>query len=795
MSMDAAMTGCRRKPLAAAIAVALLAPGIALAEPLFQVPLYGNDADLSRWDTNYVEFGVGYNSVTGDGYKFGQYTGLYKTDAFGIANLNYSKGDASTGDYTNLWGLNLGLPSRQVGGGIGTQGRWNLNAEFDQITNYQTDSASFIFNGLGSNKQTQSPGYTGITAGSQQPPANAAAILPFEQSGFGIKTDRNFFTVNGSYTLGTGWELTGMYNYQTRDGTKLTGAAFGNSGGNPRAVIIPYPIDDNTNQFEVALKYASEQTQFSVSYWYSKYSNNVNSLTWQNPYALVSGWQAGSGVGFPTGFGSMSLEPNNDFQQIKANFGYNFSATTRLVATFQYGESKQNQSFLPYTIDTPPLVTPGLAAPVPLPASSANGKIDDTLFDVALTMRPVDKVFLKIAYHYDDRDNKTPEQQFLYVPGDSLNQTVVPPGMMPNGVNSGFIRTNLPPGTTINKFTVDGDYNLGRGTALRVWYQYLKTDYKEASQELRANSDVNEVGVELKSRANEVVNGDIKYVWDQRRGADFTSVAPYAATVTPPTLAATTFSELPTLRQFYVANYNQNQVKAQVNITPASPFSAQLLANWTQRTYQGPDCGGPNDQLLLTQAPPFTFPSECQGLSKSTSQVYTLDGQYAASGGWNLYAFYTWSQLSQNQAGRSYSDDVTAVSTAQNWNASPKSTDNTFGIGAVWKPSDKPYDGGIQYLYNQGTTAISTAAGPALTAPTGIPNAKTTLNSLQIFGKWQYSKNIMLRANYWYQRYRTSDWAYDNATPVSSNNVLLTGQSSPNYTANVVGFSVSYTGW
>ena len=228
---------------------------------------------------------------------------------------------------------------------------------------------------------------------------------------------------------------------------------------------------------------------------------------------------------------------------------------------------------------------------------------------------------------------------------------------------------------------------------------------------------------------------------------------------------------------------------------PASPFSAQLLANWTQRTYQGPDCGGPNDQLLLTQAPPLTFPSECQGLSKSTSQVYMLDGQYAASGGWSLYAFYSWSQLSQNQAGRSYSDDPTAVSTAQNWSASPKSTDNTFGIGAVWKPSDKPYDGGIQYLYNQGTTAISTAAGPALTAPTGIPNAKTTLNSLQIFGKWQYSKTIVLRANYWYQRYRTSDWAYDNATPVSSNNVLLTGQSSPNYTANVVGFSVSYTGW
>jgi hypothetical protein len=292
-----------------------------------------------------------------------------------------------------------------------------------------------------------------------------------------------------------------------------------------------------------------------------------------------------------------------------------------------------------------------------------------------------------------------------------------------------------------------------------------------------------------------VVNGNIKYVWDQRRGADFTSVAPYAATVTPPTLQDTVFSELPTLRPFFVANYDQNQIKAIVDVTPASPVSMQLMANWWQRNYKGPDCGGPNDQLLLTQSPPLVFPSECQGLIKSTLQAYTLDGQYAAPGGWTVYAFYSWSQLAQDQAGRSFSDDPTAVSTANDWTASPKSTDNTFGAGANWKPADKPYSGGLQYLYNQGVTAISQGAGSALTAPTAIPNAKSTLNSLQLFGKWQYSKNIVLRANYWFQKLRTNDWAYDNANAVSSNNVLLTGQQSPNYTANVFGLSIAYTGW
>ena len=72
---------------------------------------------------------------------------------------------------------------------------------------------------------------------------------------------------------------------------------------------------------------------------------------------------------------------------------------------------------------------------------------------------------------------------------------------------------------------------------------------------------------------------------------------------------------------------------------------------------------------------------------------------------------------------------------------------------------------------------------------------KNKLHSLQLFGRWQYTKNLLFRANYWYQRYRATDWAYDNATPWSSNNVLLAGQPSSSYTAHVFGISVAYMNW
>jgi hypothetical protein len=108
---------------------------------------------------------------------------------------------------------------------------------------------------------------------------------------------------------------------------------MGNSGGNPRSVIAPYAVDDNTAQFEAALRYANEKAQFSVSYWYSKYQNDKDSFTWQNPYGLISGWQPNSGVGFPTGFGRMALPPDNDFHQVQVTGAYNFTDLTRLVAT------------------------------------------------------------------------------------------------------------------------------------------------------------------------------------------------------------------------------------------------------------------------------------------------------------------------------------------------------------------------------------------------------------------------------------------------------------------------------
>ena len=91
-------------------------------------------------------------------------------------------------------------------------------------------------------------------------------------------------------------------------------------------------------------------------------------------------------------------------------------------------------------------------------------------------------------------------------------------------------------------------------------------------------TDVNEVGAELKFRGNELVNGYVKYVHDQRRGSEFFFNRPYAGIVTTPTLLASNFDNNPTLRQFFVADYNQDRIKAQATITPFARFQTVAVS-------------------------------------------------------------------------------------------------------------------------------------------------------------------------------------------------------------------------
>lgn len=772
------------RPLAVTVALAMAVPGSGLAETMFQVPLY-RDADMSRYSENNVELGVGYNSE--DSFKFGEYTGLDDKGAFLIGNGNVRNRFGSDGrGFVNAYGFNLGLPSRSLGAEVGNQGQYWLNGSYEEIPRYQFEDTRFIHDGLGGTRLTLPPGFTGLPG---QPPtaASAATINRFLRS-YEIKQERDIYRLGGGLNLGPNWDVSVNYRQDDRDGAKLIGAVMGNTGGNPRAAILPYQLNDSTKQVEAVARYATRQAQLNLSYWYSKYDNDADSLTWQNPYNTIAGWVGNSG--FPTGFGRLGLAPSNSFHQVQATGAWNFTPSTRLTGTLGYSRMDQDEAFLPYTINTA-AQTPGTTLSVPnaLPRSSLDGSIRNTLFDLSFFTRPIAKTTLRANYHYNKHDNRTPSDVYAYVGGDTTNQDPV----VSQSVNSTRIRRNLPPGTTENKFKIDGDYEIFRRTLLRGWYEYKRTDYEESAVELRAKTDNNQIGAELRRVMSEYFTGAIRYARDERRGSDFSVSRPYIGSYTAAVVAATPFPDnVPTLRQYFVSDYDKNLVRAIGTFVPMERVSIDLRADWYDIEHKGPDCGGSGDQVV----PGAVFPAECLGRTDATGQSYTLDASYTPIDGVSTFAFYTYSQYETDQLSRSHNGtNAQTTSTARDWGANLKYTDNTFGVGMRFQPENKRYDTGITYIYNDGTGRTSLSAGSALAAPLPVPDSKAKLHTLQLFAKYQYSKNIALRFNYWYERMRSDDWAFDNATPTSSNNVILTGQQSPNYDAHVFGVSVAYVNW
>jgi len=766
--------------LAGAVALVLAAPGAALAEPMFQVPLT-RGADMTRYDSNYIEIGAGFQSE--DSYKFGEFSGLYKEGGFPIGNFNMRKRFGDAGNYVNAFGYNLGQSSRQLGIEGGRQGRYWLSAGFDQLTRYQYDDTQFIHVGLGGSLLTLPAGcggFTQPTTAATQPAINNC-LRTFE-----IEQKREIGKLGGGFYAGN-WKFSLDYRQDDQTGTKRIGSVMGSNGGNPRSAILPYELDGKTSQIEARASWTTKVAQADVSFWYSKYDNSANSLTWQNPYNAAGGWTAGTA--FPTGYGRLGAMPDNDFWQLQGTGAWNITPKMRLTGTLAYSVMQQDEAFLPYTINSAVIATQ------PLPRGSLDGKIKNTMFDLTYTWRALSKLSLKANYHYRKQDNNTAKNFYGYPGGD----VGAAPALPYDDTNpSGNVRKNVPIGTTENKFKIDADYSLMRGTLLRGWYQYTKIDYEPESDELRTDTNNNQFGVELRKIMSEQWTGWVRYTYDQRRGADYNNTRAFAGSYTfADVLNSSGVDNIPTTRHFFVSDYDKNLFTAVGNFSPMPSLSLGARADWYSTKYKGPDCGGFFDQVAVLTGNPVQ-PPQCLGRNSMEGSAFTLDGSYTPALGWNTFAFYTYQQYTTDQLSRAWSGGnlVQAADPARNWSASIKQSDNTFGLGVKYQPPSKQWDAGATYIYSSGKGTYDLGAGTVLANPVQpVPTNEARSESFQLYAKYQASKNILFRFNYWYQRLRSNDWAYDYATPTSSSNVLLPGPQSPRYSENVFGVSVAYTGW
>ena len=752
----------RTVTIAVGAALAAFTAAPALADPLLTIKLFRDsevmfrDADMSRWAENYVELGVGYNSA--DSLRFGQFSGLTDKGGVPLAGFNWlSRDQANDAQYWQIYGANLGLESRKLKAEGGVQGTWNASFSFDGLKKSQTESARFLHQGLGGSSLTL-PGAQVATVAA----VNPNLLMPFE-----IKQGRDIYRMGLSGILGSEWDFKVNYREDRRDGTRLTGLGISSASGSP-AFIVPYQIDDKTQQIEAVLAYASKTTRFQLGYSYSKFSNALDAFNVQSP--------------FNTGVlnNRLSLAPDNDHHQMNATGTYTFSKTTHLSATYSYGIARQNQTFLPYSVNGTSALTNTTTG---LPRSSLDGKVVNTLLDVALTTKPIDKMSLKVAYQYRGSDNRTPINQYAYISRDAAT------GVLPTATTN--VRTNAPMSTTERKLSLEGDYEIAARTVLRAGLEHSDKKYTLAD---RTDTQTNKLSVELRRPVSDEFLGSVGYIRTQRRGSDYDKNVYFRNTYTGTGVqAANGATNNPNMRSYIWADFNEDRIRTSGNWTVSETISLQGVVDGYQQKMRGPNCGQFADALQPLAVTGGVLSSTCLGRESADGGSVSLDVQYQPEENLTTFAFVNTSQTGVKETGRTWTrgNNSGALDT-NNWYGNMIYRDNTVGFGLKWQPQEK-WDLGGTYVLNQGTgkTGVTTNSGLA-----PLPDTWSKLHTLQLFAKWDHSKQLSWRFNYLYENLKSYDWAISDLAPTAtSTNLLLNGQQAPRYSNHVFGVSAVVKSW
>jgi MtrB/PioB family decaheme-associated outer membrane protein len=700
---------------------------------------------------SFIEFGFAY--VDDDSYRFGRYNGLDGQGGYGVLALDWYRRaphDAAIASYTRVQASDLGLDTRRLALEHGRQGRYAVRAEYAELPTRRNDTAT-PYLGVGSEVLTLPPGWVAAqsTAGMTALGASLRPVaLGHERRRIGLGIDA---------LLARGWQVTTTVRQETKDGLKSIGAVIGNSGGNPRAVLLPEPIDYRTREAEVALRWSEPHRQFEFRYLLSLFDDDNEALAWQNPFAAIAGWSPAAG--FPTGYGQLALPPDNQFHQASAAAGWNWDGGTRLSADLALGRMTQDEPFLPYTVN------PVLAAAItqPLPRSSLDGRIDTTVANLRLTGRAGSRIDWAASWRFDDRDNRTPRDEYVYVGGDSNLQATANDSL--------FRRFNEPMSYRDARLRLDGGWRIATRTRMTGSLERRST---ERTYSEREQADETTAKLALRHSNGDWVSASVRYERADRDGSTYVGNEPFLSGYAPGYTATVpgAFENPPLLRKFHLADRVRDRLGANVTLTPTEAWSIAFDAQTLDDDYRASELG----------------------VSAASSDVFTVDLGYAPSGTWSAYAFASREELRLEQSGASIrgpTREADQRDPARRWSATHRDDIGTAGWGAAFALLDDRLKLGVDYVQARADSAVDVAAGSAL-AYAPLPADHDRLQSISLHAEYRLGNDWSARLRLWNDRFHSTSFQHDGVDYNQLANVIMLAEDSPDYEVNAVFASLAY---
>lgn len=427
--------------LSATIATALLTPVAAMAQ-----------VDTSEWNCEYCPFADGYRAevdvgadyVSEDAARFGNGTGLDEKGA--EVHLAGEGRYLNDGTEVSWHAEDLGIDSRVLELSAGKPGKFEVGLGYRELPYRLFDTTSTIFASSGADTLTLPAGW--VPAGTTSGFTELDASLTQQN----IEIDRQILEFGAKYLPTSKVKLYADYSRQQRDGVRvMAGSRF------TQSAFLPRPVDDYTDQFDAGVRFSLGSMNLALAYYGSFYRNDVESLTWDNPFTAVVGAEQGR----------LATEPDNDFQQFSLSGVYR-AATWDTVLAFSaaVGRGEQNGALLPYTIN------PTLAIS-PLPVTSLDGQVDTSNYALTITSRPFERASIRLSYRFDERDNQTPVSTWSRVITDTFP--------------SGAAEMNIPYSFERSRLNLSASYRLF--DTVKVSAGYDRTDLDRDFQEVAEQTE------------------------------------------------------------------------------------------------------------------------------------------------------------------------------------------------------------------------------------------------------------------------------------------------------------------
>lgn len=709
--------------------------------------LVGSTAAMAQ--NSFVEIGLGYNSE--DSYWLGQYSGLTQQGGFAVGG--FALQSPTTDNPTSSWdvsGQNLGLESRSMAASYDRWGSFSVTANYDQIPHYQFNDARTPFNGSGTAMQTLPSNWVGAstTAGF----ANLSSSL----KQVNIDKNRERYTGAIEWQMSEAWQVMSEFRHETKQGNDTLGAIFGSNGGNPRGAILARPIDYQTDEMTLGLSYFNQKSQYNLSYSAMLFSNKNKDLQFSNPF---NNPQWASGANYSDGaIGQFSSEPDNSSSQFSFSGVHRLGDSTRLSGSIVSTKLVQDDSYLQYSQIIP--------AATPLPRLDLDGRVDSLVATLNFSTRLSRRTSLRLRYNYRERDNKTPQDIYLRIPGDAAAQ---------GSLLSANARINRIYDLERDTLNADLNYRLNSKTKLSAGYELQQTDRTMVDV---ASNEEDTGFVKANFTLSATASGSVKFTRSQRRASDYDSTVPFTSGHNPDYVATLVGNQLfendPLLRRFHLTDRDRDEVRASLNFYPTDTVGLNLMALVA------------NDD----------YPDATTGLQESEKSSLAADLSYTPDSNWTSSIYYNYDNYANLQRGFArrgggnptpfYPESVR--NSANNW--ATKSEDDVYMIGAGvdWELMAGRLNLSLDTNYTDARTETSPSSTGLALLP--FPDVTTEITSVSMKSNYQLQADREISFMYIYERYRSADWSLDGTGVNTLPNILLLGTGSPEYSAHIVQLSL-----